>query len=302
MNINLQNQNQQPKTKTLEIPYNFDKQLIDFLYMLDDTGSVYHSIYCCPHKDDYISAKYYHHASYGLDMLKANDMTKQEYISHIQNIEKKFPKKLMLLLQQNDYCMPLDKLSFYLALGFTKFCVGSLEQAKQIKEINSEYEVIGSITMKVSITQLNDPEYQKYFDGFVLWFPYNRNFEILPSLPKCFEYTMLVNCDCNIKCDGTHHWFANRTTEKAKPEGFCPNSAYKGGPQDWNYSIRIRPVDLPAFMPYITHFKLQGREHLTRAIMMDVCTYLGNYDQYPGLQPDPSWYMASNRKKKTENG
>lgn len=269
--------------------------------MLDDTGNVYHSIYCCPYKDDYISAKYYHKASYGLDMVKANDMPRQEYISHINYINEKFPGKAMLLLQQNEYCMPMDKLNFYLALGFKKFCVGSLQQAKELKAISKDFEVIGSITMKISVEQLNDPEYAEYFNGFVLWFPYNRDFELLSKLPKCFDYTLLVNCDCNIQCGGTHHWFADRTRELAKPSGTCPNSQYGNKGLDWNYTIRIRPNDLPAFSPYIKYFKLQGREHVTRSIMMDVCTYLGNYDQYPGLQPDPSLYLASNRKKK-ENG
>ena len=34
--------------KQFEIPYNFDKQLINMLYNIDATGELYHSIYIPP--------------------------------------------------------------------------------------------------------------------------------------------------------------------------------------------------------------------------------------------------------------
>lgn len=268
--------------KPLEIPYNFDKKLIDILYVLDNTGNSYDAIYCCPYKDDYIAAKRYHTAENGLDMTKSNDMTRDEYIAHIQYINKTFPNKIMLLLQQNHIIMDREKLNFYLALGFTKFCVGNIEQAKELKTINSSYYVIGSLTMKMSLSQFSQDIYSQWFDGFVLFFPFNRNFNAIKQLPSHFNYILLVNCDCNIHCKGTHHWFATREQELLKTLE-CPNSFYLNHAPDWDQLIRIRPMDMPLFDPYISAYKLQGREQTTASIIQDVCLWTTDYSRYPGI-------------------
>ena len=44
--------------RQFEIPYNFDKDLIDILFKFDPVGLGYHCIYCPPYQSDYISAKY----------------------------------------------------------------------------------------------------------------------------------------------------------------------------------------------------------------------------------------------------
>ena len=56
----------------------------------------------------------------------------------------------MLLLQQNNFCIDNELLTYYINLGFNKFCVGSIEQAKQIKKFLPSAEVIASITMKIT--------------------------------------------------------------------------------------------------------------------------------------------------------
>ena len=48
--------------KQFEIPYNFDKELIEHLTMLN-IKKLIHSIYLPPFKEDYISAKHYYTSS-----------------------------------------------------------------------------------------------------------------------------------------------------------------------------------------------------------------------------------------------
>lgn len=279
--------------RPLEIPYNFDMTLIDNLQLLDKSGEIYDSIYCCPYKDDYIAAKRNHPALSGLDMWKSNDMERNEYIKHIRYIHKHYPDKLMLLLQQNgNITMPIETLRFYLGLGFRKFCVGNLTQAKQLKEINPNFYVIGSITMKATPQQLNDPEFTQYLDGVVLFFPYNRNLALIKTLPKELDYILLVNCDCNIHCEGTHHWFASRESEIIKSNFSCPNGFFVNAAPDWEHIIRIRPMDTPIFDPYIKAYKLQGREYETGNIIRDIVLWTTNYERYPGIQYSEDIYQT----------
>ena len=258
--------------KIFEIPYNFDKNLIDELIKIDSTGNLYHSIYIPPYYDDYFAAKrnYIHLA--GNDMQIQQNIKRSEYESHISYIKQYFPDKLMLLLQQNNMCINKQLLQYYIDLGFTKFCVGNIQQAIEIKEIFPNSEVIASITMKIMPKDLEKSEYN-IFDGIVLWFPYNRKLSVIKSLPQNHKYILLVNCDCNIYCDGTHHWFASREIEENNYS--CPN---KNGKRNWINQIRIHPWDLPIFEPYITYFKLQGREFTTNYLINDIKRYLKEYN------------------------
>ncbi|MGN1342706.1 MAG: hypothetical protein ACI4VL_05800 [Bacilli bacterium] len=61
--------------------------------------------------------------------------------------------------------------------------MGNIEQAKIIRNLIPNSEIIGSITMKIKPQDLLDETY-KIFDGFVLYFPYNRKFSIIKNLPK----------------------------------------------------------------------------------------------------------------------
>lgn len=256
--------------RTFEIPYNFDKQLINFLADFNPSGELYHSIYMPPYHEDYHAAKKFYTHPGGEDMENQQIMSRQEYESHINHIKHYFPTKIMLLLQQNNMCIDIDLLYYYIDLGFTKFCVGNVEQAEVIRNILPNSEIIGSITMKIMPQDLYNERYE-VFDGFVLWFPYNRKLSVVKSLPLKYKYTLLVNCDCNIYCSGTHHWFASKEYEQNVQ---CPNMTEKNG---WMNQIRIEPYDLPIFEPYISHFKLQGREFTTDYLINDIKRYLKKY-------------------------
>lgn len=262
--------------KSFEIPYNFDKNLIDELMKIDINGKHFHSIYLPPYWDDYYSVRqYYDTIGQGILKLQRAISTKEEYESHIEYIKQYYPDKLMLLLQQNNYCIDDNLLKYYINLGFTKFCVGSIEQAIKIKKLLPNAEIIASITMKVSPQDLEDNKYE-IFDAIVLWFPYNRKISVIKTLPKKYKYILLVNCECNVHCDGTHHWF----TDKIKLASLdCP----KTKDNSWINTMRIYPWDLSLFEPYITYFKLQGREYSTEYLLPIIDKYI--IKEYPPANP-----------------
>ena len=262
--------------KIFEIPYNFDKKLIDNLYQIDPKGDTYHCIYMPPYYYDYHSAKRYYVHSNNIDMVKQQDISRDEYESHINYIKQYYPDKLMLLLQQNKVCIDIEMLNYYINLGFKKFCVGNIKQANIIRNILPDSEIIGSISMKIMPNDLLEQKYE-VFDGFVLWFPYNRKLSIIKQLPKKYKYILLVNCDCSIYCKGSHHWFATQDEESVIK---CPNNKI------WENTIRIDSQDLTLFESYITYFKLQGREYTTPQILEDLLTYSNMSNILP---PNPEY-------------
>ena len=245
--------------KPFEIPYNFDFKLIDFL-------NIYHfpihSIYLPPYYEDYKSAKLYYSK-----ILSFMPKTRLEYEQHIKYINKYFPNKIMLLLQQNNQILDITKLNYYISLGFSKFCVGSITQCEMLKEIKN-FEVIGSITIKINNHKLLNNDY-KIFDGFVLPFPYNRNIAEIKKLPIQFNYILLINCGCHVNCSGTQHWFASSYEEEKKIGLLCP----KKYDNSFANNIVIPEYDLFLFEPYINYFKLQGREYNTNTLINDIVRY-----------------------------
>lgn len=272
-----------------EIPYNFDQQLIDVLYILDSTGETYHSIYIPPYYKDYDSAKkYYNHPETKENKIKSQCIKRKEYEEHIKYINQFFPNKIMLLLQQNTIILNQYFINYYLKLGITKFCVGSIEQAKIIKQLCPQAEITGSITMKISFDDIqHNKEMEQYIDNIVLWFPYNRNIDLIKKLPQKYKYILLVNCGCSIHCDGTSHWFADLEYEK-QIQKYCPKENKE---HNWQDVIKIRPMDLHMFTPYISYFKFQGREYDTSRIIKDICIYSENYSIYPGIDYNDNLYQ-----------
>lgn len=270
--------------KPFEIPYNFDINLINFLKIYKPFDL--HCIYLPPFGDDYPYSAKYNTLRKAKSFMQINfPDDRQDYEQHVKYIRESFPQYLMLLLQSNEKIMPIETLKYYLDLGFTKFCVGTIEQAQLIKELAPTAEIIGSITMKIEpdILYQDLQTYKKYFDCFVLWFPFNRDLDRINHLPKCFKYSLLINCGCTIKCDGTHHWFIQESEENA--QFYCPK---KYNPQELNkYKniVLLRPDHLYLFDKYITYFKLQGREYPTEKIIQDIVMFTTNFTRYDLFEP-----------------
>lgn len=208
-----------------------------------------------------------------------------EYLDHVNYVQKNYPGKMQLLLQQtNGKIMPSYLVKKYIGLGFNNFCVGSIEQAKIIREINPKLKIVGSIAMHIDPVELenNYEEYKKYFDSFVLDFTYCKNFLKIKILPKGFEYILLTNSRCNKDCDGDHHWWGTENI-------YCPGILNRN--IDFYNSCLIRPMDLDLFDPYIKVFKIQDRGWKTEWILREVVIYSTDYHIYPNLQTTASIYL-----------
>lgn len=221
---------------------------------------------------------------------KENDIVLQlsydEYLEHVKYINNIYPNKLQLLLQRTDgTIMPSYLIKKYISLGFNNFCVGSLEQAKIIKNINPNIKIVGSIAMHITLEKIknNYDEYKQYFNSFVLDFSYNKNLISIKSLPKDFEYILLINSRCNITCKGDHHWWWQENFK-------CPGIAGNG--IDFYHSCLIRPMDLMIFDPYIKVYKIQDRGWPTADILRDTVLYTQNYDIYSFISEN-SLYQTS---------
>lgn len=259
----------------MELPYNFDMRWIDFLFLMDPEGINYDCIYLPPYWEDYYSAKYNYQGIYYLQ----NNITRKEYCEHITYINRTFPGKVCLLLQQNDKLLDQQLLEqFYMPLGIKQFCVGSIEQAKKIKEISKNLTVIASITMKLMPDELKqNQELKDNFDKVILFFPYNTHPDLVAQLPKGYQYILLVNCRCDDRCAGTHHWFATREEELELIPKVCPNL---NGTATKEHSMFICPLDLPKWIGKISGIKLQGREFPTEDLIMDFIAYNQDYKYY----------------------
>ena len=255
--------------KPFEIPYNFDLTLIDFLNIYKIN---IHSIYLPPYQNHYITTRHFYRNLMGSFPLDLSD-----YEKHI-NYMIRYNLSPMLLLQRRDKILPQELIKYYTNIGIQKFCVGSIDQANIIKNVNPKAEIIGSITMQISKEKLENNNYSS-FDGFVLFFPFNRNIKLIKELPNQYTYSLLVNSGCNIFCDGLSHWSVNSKSEEENIMKNCPRRK----DNKIEHNIYIPNIDLQYFEPYIDYIKLQGREYPTNKIIGDIVnyTYFDRIDQIP---------------------
>ena len=264
--------------RQFEIPYNFDEKLLEGLDILKIKKDNVYCIYSAPFYQEYNGT------NRGSNEVFKN-LTLSEYNYQLKQIAKQYPNKMQLLLQRIDgTIMSKQQLDRYISLGFTKFCVGTLEQAKLIKEIFPEADIIGSITMKITREDIkkNFEEYIKYFNGFVLDFSYGKDIQKIKMMPDQFGYIILINSICNTSCDGLHHWFGDPNKENR-----CPGLIDRAG---FDHSCCIRPMDLKYFDPYIFAYKFQDRGWPTDEILRDIVLYTSEYSLYPGIEYKEGFY------------
>lgn len=266
-----------------EMPYNFDQKLINILSMLE-LSNIY-SFYIPPCWEDYKSIVRNNYQDSYISLNFYN------YCKHINYINNKFSNHLTLLLQQPTIIMNKENIEKYISLGFTKFIVGNVEQANIIKNIDTNIEVIGSITMHINQKQLlnNYNIYKFLFNGFVLDFSFNKSLDKIQALPSDYMYILLLNSFCNINCSGNQHWF-NKDNKNIVP---CPGLYLKDS-YDFSTTCLIRPMDLKFFDPYITIYKLQDRGWSTTNILFDYFLYNSDFSIYPNIIYDQNLYKIKN--------
>ena len=83
----------------------------------------------------------------------------------------------------------------------------------------------------------------------MLDFKYNKNIQLIKTLPQGFNYILLINALCHKDCKGDHHWFLNDYTKKT----YCPDGLHQN--RSFYDNTLIRPMDLKYFDPYIKIYK-----------------------------------------------
>lgn len=274
--------------REFEIPYNFDKNLLNILYNLDPSGFSVNCIYLPPFLKDYQTIlRSSEQAKY------LNNMSRNEYEEHLTFINKLYPNKIQLLLQKEDIFLTPEQIKYYIDLGIHKFCVGSIQQAQIIRSIAPNSNIIGSISLNINKNKILKQYdiYKLNLNGFVLPFYFSRNLNLIKTLPQDFYYILLINSYCNIACNGKQHW--NFDYKSNKPIN-CPGILDKSiNSISWEQSARIRPMDLGFFDPYISIYKLQDRGWPTNDIIRDYILYTTNYDIYPNVTYDKNLYIKS---------
>lgn len=264
--------------RKFEIPYNFDFNLIRGLQILNLINESIKYIYISPYVEDYVGVQRH-------DPNGANEFTRETYVTHINFVKQFFEGRMQLLLQKKNQIMPIETLKWYIDLGFTAFCCGNIEQAKIIKEYDSNLQTIGSIVMHTTRTKLiENPDYFKYFDEMVLDFSYGKDIQEIKILPPQMKYMILINALCNVNCIGDHHWFC----DPYAPVN-CPGKIIDEGGNFYN-SCLIRPMDLQYFDPYISTYKFGDRSWLTREILRDIVLYTTDFSIYPGITYEEDLY------------
>ena len=268
--------------RQFEFPYNFDKKLL-YILQTFTTGDDINCIYLPPYLKDYQTILRTAEQADQLDR-----MSRQEYEEHLNFINSLFPNKIQILLQKADILLNAELVKYYISLGVKNFCVASIEQAKIIKQIDSTINIVGSIAMQITQEKIknNLQEFSLYFDSFVLPFSASRKLLELKKFPRNFNYILLINSLCSIKCNGKNHWNFDYKEDK---DIFCPG---KLGEIPWNESAKIRPMDLGFFDPYITVYKIQDRGWPTEDIIRDYILYTTNYNDLPGIIYNTSFYNA----------
>lgn len=270
--------------REFEIPYNFDPNLIKLIKQFDynnENESFVNCIYMPPYIHDYKTI-----IRSGIQADQLSTMTRKNYEQHINFINQLYPGKVQILLQNPNLIMNNETIKYYNDLGITKFCSGSYEQSKIIRENCDNSNIVGSITMRISKEHLlKHPEYKEMFDGFVLHFPFSKSIEGIKELPQDYYYLILVNAFCQTTCPGVHHWFSQYTPQEKGPATEACIS-----PKDWEKTALINPADLDLFEPYIKIFKLQDRGWPTQDIFRDFILYTSDFSIYPNIDNNIKYY------------
>ena len=281
--------------RLFEIPYNFCKNLIYTLKTLEVSNN---NIYCI-----YLPA---FHRDYQTGFRGVQDKTlifdQQQYYDHINFLLRQgYQNKLQLLLQSTnpETNMQKDILSSYIKLGFTKFCVGNIEQGLIIKDIFPEADIVGSITMHTTKEDIenNLDLYKDIFTSLVLDFSYYKNINKIKELPKEFKYIMLINSLCNVKCRGDNHWRHKNPDGSRFHQEQCPG-LFPFYQDDFNLTCLFRPMDLHLFDPYTFAYKLQDRGWPTNMIIRDLILYTTDYSYYPDIIYNEKLYLPKDINKK----
>ena len=175
-----------------------------------------------------------------------------------------------VLVQRNVTLETIKK--YYLNYGVNDFTINDNILAKKIKEQYPDIRLRLSITAKVTPDEISREDLEPY-DDIVLFFWYNRQLDVIKSLPKKHSYTVLCNTICLWNCPYCEeHWFGGKDIRFTLKCG--SKKILWGDTLKFKDTAYIRPEDVVYFEDYVSVFKLEGREHASSHIFRDFDRYL----------------------------
>jgi hypothetical protein len=247
--------------KKFEVPFNFDIELLNFLDNNIDKNWI-EFLFLSPFKEDSGNARSH------IENVEVNGWiykvpeTREEYAKYIEEIQTRGYRPAILLQDRNP--IGKEKLNYYFNLGIKDFIVNNDNLALYIKSKDSNYNVVASITKILSANDIAENDYSMY-DKIVLHFPFNRALCRLKELPKKYKYIILANSYCSYICtEARNHWYS--TSENIGSVN-CTKHFNK------DKLVYIPPEYIHLFEPYVSNFKLQGREYPTFKLANEIYYY-----------------------------
>lgn len=249
-----------------EIPYNFNPDGKYFIYLeecyqyREYIDNIYLPCYIDPeNKDNQHNTRE--------ELSNSFPKTLDEYAKHIHKLQE-YDIPLTILIQRN---ATYDIIKYYIdTYGIMSFIINDDDLAKKFKnEFGNDIDLRLSITRKATFKELCEQDLSMY-DNICLFFWFGRHLDKIKELPDKYNYSILVNSDCLWNCsECDHHWFNGRNY---KPR--CREKMLDKFYINMKTVCYIRPEDLNLFYPYISVFKIQGRERSSRKIFKELKEYI----------------------------
>ncbi|MBU5438112.1 hypothetical protein KQI42_08840 [Tissierella sp. MSJ-40] len=247
--------------KKFEIPFNFDIELLNFLDNNIDKNWIEFLFLSLFREDSFNARSHVENVEVNGWIYKVPE-TRNEYTKYIEEIQLRGYRPAILLQAPNPIAK--EKLNYYFNLGIKDFIVNNDSLALYIKNKNPNYNLVASITKILSANDIAENDYSMY-DKIVLHFPFNRALCRLKELPQQYNYTILVNSYCSYNCmEAKNHWYS--TSENVHNVN-CTKNLNK------DKLVYIPPEYIHLFEPYVSSFKLQGREYPTSVLANEIYYY-----------------------------
>lgn len=250
--------------KKFEVPYNFDKKILQ--YYADNKDYISY-IFVAAFSDDCYSSN---RDTYDDDEICIMPKTRELYESHLISIRDS-GLDFCVLWQEKDHLLSNNLLDYYINLGCKGFMVSSNDNAAIIKKYDPSLLVISSITRHL-YKGITNEDFSNY-DFVVLAHPFNRSLDAIKKLNYMREkLILLVNTACHTDCYSPAHWFNPKF------------DAVKNCKQRENVSKTcfIPPNQLYIFDQYIGGYKLLGREFTTK-MLIEECEMYFHRDYKKGM-------------------
>ena len=249
--------------KKFEVPYSFDEDIIPYY---THYSSYINFLFLPPYYEDSINTRTCLQSK--IKGFSYMPQTREEYEYHL-NLIKESGLRFIVLWQDKECIISKEILEYYTKLGACGFIIAKEENARIIKDYDSNLLVLASIVQRLC-KGISTKDFE-YYDYCVLYFPFNRSLDAIKQLSELKnKLVVMPNSFCHTDCPGVQHWFA-KDMNSFEFEKLCP--AYK----DNSKSTFIYPEHLYLFDDYVGGYKLQGREWSTDYVVTVCESYFNRF-------------------------